>query len=233
MSQLSTPKHARGSRVGNNMSKNKVNMDVVLVFDVETTGKAKDFNAPVTDTRNWPKVVQLGMALQMPDGTVTTWQSLIKPPNGVAFPIPAEATAIHGITDAMCVEKGITIEEALEAFEFWLNGCDALVAHNIAFDRPVLGCEFVRIGRKPVVSPKMRRVCTMKSTTDYCAIQGRYGNKWPSLQELHGHLFGVGFEGAHDALTDVLATLKCYNELTTRGTFTAMDEFLPTQPSKQ
>lgn len=41
-------------------------------------------------------------------------------------------------------------------------------------------------------------------------------NKWPTLQELHTFLFGVGFEGAHDALVDVRACAKCYWEIQRR-----------------
>ena len=53
----------------------------------------------------------------------------------------------------------------------------------------------------------------MQRSTDFCAIDGQYGYKWPKLFELHQKLFGVGFEEAHDAGVDIRATAKCFWEL--------------------
>lgn len=51
------------------------------------------------------------------------------------------------------------------------------------------------------------------SQVDYCQIPGAHGFKWPKLEELHEKLFGCAFDGAHDAMNDVMATAKCYFEL--------------------
>ena len=205
----------------------------ILVFDTETTGLPRDWKAKLTDTSNWPRVVQLGMILQEPNGRIQTWQELIKPENGVSFPIPSGASDVHGYTDEMCVERGVSLTEALDAFEFWMSGCDVLVAHNMSFDRPVVGCEFIRQNRKPVTNPTMQRICTKDATTIYCELPNQYSwgdkYKWPTLQELHMRLFDKGFDGAHEALTDCRATLRCFNELTERGTFSEFGIFLPFQ----
>jgi DNA polymerase III epsilon subunit-like protein len=51
----------------------------------------------------------------------------------------------------------------------------------------------------------------MKNSTQYCRINGRYGEyKWPTLSELHKKLFGYDFEKAHNALADIEATAKCF-----------------------
>ena len=34
-----------------------------LIFDTETTGLPKNYNAPITDTDNWPRLVQLAWQL--------------------------------------------------------------------------------------------------------------------------------------------------------------------------
>jgi hypothetical protein len=53
--------------------------------------------------------------------------------------------------------------------------------------------------------------CTMLSSVEVCRLPGRYGDyKWPRLAELHQHLFGADFAGAHDAAADVMACLRCY-----------------------
>lgn len=207
---------------------------ITLVFDTETIGLPKDWDRPANDVNNWPRVVQLGMAFQDMAGHVQTFECLIKPPNGIAFPIPQKATDIHGITDARCVQEGIPIAQALDQFEFWLSGADVLVAHNLDFDRPVLGCEFVRLKRKPMVNDGLRRICTQKATSAFVGIPKDWYDpsdpyKWPKLQELHHKLFGCGFEGDHNALVDVMATLKCYNRLCELGEFTSTYNFLPTQ----
>jgi len=57
----------------------------------------------------------------------------------------------------------------------------------------------------------------MESSTNYCAIQGPYGYKWPKLSELHYKLFRTGFDEAHDAAVDIKATAKCFWELKKLG----------------
>ena len=42
-------------------------------------------------------------------------------------------------------------------------------------------------------------------STDFCAIQGPYGYKWPKLSELHFKLFRTHFEEAHNAAVDIAA----------------------------
>lgn len=87
-----------------------------------------------------------------------------------------------------------------------------LVAHNIRFDEKMVGAELLRTGHANLVETK-KRICTMQSATDYCQLPGRYGFKWPTLQELHNTLFKESFDGAHDALADVRACARCYFEL--------------------
>jgi len=39
-----------------------------LIFDTETTGLPRNFKAPITDTDNWPRVVQLAWQLHDESG---------------------------------------------------------------------------------------------------------------------------------------------------------------------
>ena len=57
----------------------------------------------------------------------------------------------------------------------------------------------------------------MKESTDFCALPGMYGFKYPNLTELHRKLFQKAFDGAHDALADVRACKAAYYELRARG----------------
>ena len=91
-----------------------------------------------------------------------------------------------------------------------------MVAHNIAFDTPVLVSEMNRY-KITAQNKTSTKICTMKSTVDFCKLPSpRGGYKWPKLIELHNVLFGVGFDGAHDALEDVRATVRCFIELKNR-----------------
>jgi DNA polymerase-3 subunit epsilon len=63
----------------------------------------------------------------------------------------------------------------------------------------------------------MGKICTMMKSTSFCKLPAKRGYKWPKLDELHQTLFGCDFEGAHDAGSDVLATVKCFFELVRLG----------------
>jgi hypothetical protein len=93
-----------------------------------------------------------------------------------------------------------------------LKSSELIVGHNINFDINIVGCEFIRNG---YMNPfeNLKKICTMESTTNYCAIDGPYGYKWPKLSELHQCLFGYVPDGLHDSMVDVEVCLKCYLQL--------------------
>lgn len=140
--------------------------------------------------------------------------TLIKPDG---FEIPEGATAIHGITTEKAMNEGIQLAVALGEFQKALDQAEILVAHNISFDSVVMLKELQR--EKKVVDKlrAVKRICTMKGSTEFCKIPGPYGYKWPQLCELHTVLFNSSFEGAHDAMNDVRACAKCFFELRRKG----------------
>jgi DNA polymerase-3 subunit epsilon len=87
------------------------------------------------------RIVQIATASIFPDGRVSTWSSLVNP----AQPIPASATAIHGISDAM-VADAPTFAELARSVGSLLSGCD-LTGYNVErYDRRLLAAEFRRAG---------------------------------------------------------------------------------------
>jgi len=98
---------------------------------------------------------------------------------------------------------------------------DTLVCHNFGFDSLMLKVAAHRSGMIGEVVLDTLEVksnfCTMLKSTQLCKIPGPYGYKWPKLEELYKFLFNKSFEGAHDALNDVLATRRCYYELKRLG----------------
>lgn len=185
-----------------------------LVFDTETTGLPASWQAPPSDVDNWPRVVQLAWEAFDIRGGTTTAKCLVIRPDG--FKIPEDAARVHGISTAIAKCTGVPIAEALNAFVEALNKASVLVAHNFRFDASVLGAEFHRLGLRHQFDRKTH-VCTMEASTEYCALPGKYGSKWPSLPELHFRLFGKKVTETHDAATDVRTCSKCFFELKRLG----------------
>jgi DNA polymerase III epsilon subunit-like protein len=185
-----------------------------LFFDTETTGLPKNWKAPVTDLNNWPRLVQLAYLFYDKNGNKISAGDFIIKPDG--FTIPTDASRIHGISTERAILEGKPILTVLQDFQSLINQAEYLVAHNMSFDEKIVGAEFLR-NRMPDSTSAKRKICTMQSTTNFCAINGPYGYKWPKLSELHYKLFRTGFEEAHNAAVDINATAKCFWELKRLG----------------
>jgi DNA polymerase III subunit epsilon len=185
-----------------------------LFFDTETTGIPRNYKAPVTDLANWPRVVQLAFLLADAGGATLAASEFIIRPDG--FVIPADAARVHGITTERALAEGVPLAAALDGFTSSLQSATTLVAHNISFDSNILGAEFLR-AKRPNPLPKLKQICTMQSTTDFCAIPGPFGFKWPKLGQLHARLFREELKDAHAALADVQACCRCFFELRELG----------------
>ncbi|MDR2131492.1 MAG: 3'-5' exonuclease [Odoribacteraceae bacterium] len=185
-----------------------------LFFDTETTGLPKSWKAPVTDLDNWPRLVQLAFLVYDEKGNKLSGGDFIIKPEG--FTIPREASNVHGITTERAMQEGQSLALVLQQFDALIRSASYLVAHNIAFDEKIVGAELLRNGMSNTLAGK-KKLCTMESTTDFCAIKGPYGNKWPKLSELYYKLFYSGFTEAHNASADIQATARCFWELKQRG----------------
>lgn len=184
-----------------------------LIYDTETTGLPRDWNAPLTDSENWPRLVQLAWQMHDAQGKLISRGNRIVRPDG--FTIPFTSAKIHGITTERAQQEGFPLEEVLAEFDKDLAQATYVMGHNIEFDVNIVGAEYHRLSQsfekltdKPVIDSK-------NEATEYCAIPGGRGGqfKWPTLTELHQKLFNKGFDEAHDAAYDVDATAKCFFEL--------------------
>lgn len=197
-----------------------------LFFDTETNGKAINFNAPVHNLANWPRITQLGWQLYDKDENLISEGSYLIKPDGWKIPTVEELRARgekdphffenNNMSTERCEEFGIPLTEALSKFLKDLEQAEFLIAHNMQFDINVIGAEFLRTQ----MSPKKETIkfCTMKESTNFCKLPGFRGQyKWPTLTELHVKLFGKDFKGAHDALDDVKACAKSFFELKRGG----------------
>jgi DNA polymerase III epsilon subunit-like protein len=181
-----------------------------LFFDTETTGLPKNWQASVTDVNNWPRLVQLAYLEYEDNGALLSSANFIVRPSG--FTIPLDASNIHGISTEKAMREGQPIATVLSNFERMIQKATYLVAHNMSFDEKIVGAEFIRNGMQNVLSGK-NKICTMEKSTNFCAISGYYGYKWPKLSELYYKLFKTNFDEAHNAAADIQATAKCFWEL--------------------
>ena len=184
----------------------------VCVFDTETTG------FPVRDgsIEQQPYIVQFAAIIGEIDENknyteLERYDFLIKP----RVPIPFSASQVHGIYDKDVVDAPY-IEEKIDEIMKVLNSVDVVSGHNVSFDEEIIGYELSRLGRNGEYTPA-QVICTMRSSTQHCKLQGRGASfKPPRLAELHKFLFNEWFEGAHNAMIDVEATMRCFVELVKR-----------------
>lgn len=184
-----------------------------LIFDTETTGLPRNYNAPITDTDNWPRCIQIAWQLHDELGNLIENQDYLIKPEG--FNIPYDAERIHGISTELATEQGFALEEVLEKFNVAISKSKFIVGQNVGFDVNIMGCEFHRFGKEsPMANMPVLDTCT-EVTADLLKIPGGRGGKFklPTLTELHQYLFGVPFSEAHNATADVEATTRCFLEL--------------------
>ena len=183
-----------------------------LIYDTETTGLPKNFSAPVTDSENWPRLVQVAWQLHNSMGELIEVKNFIIKP--VDFTIPFNAEKIHGISTQHALAHGVDLSFVLEEFNKAIEQSEFVVGHNIIFDINIMGAEF---HRTQIESPlaQQKSIDTKNEGTEFCAIPGGRGGKfkWPTLTELHVKLFKEGFAEAHNASADVEATTRCFLEL--------------------
>ncbi|MBZ9630012.1 DNA polymerase III subunit alpha [Salegentibacter sp. LM13S] len=191
-----------------------------LIFDTETTGLPKRWDAPLTDSDNWPRCIQIAWQLHDGMGNLIESQDYLVKPEG--FNIPYDAEKVHGISTELAAEEGIPLSEMLEKFQEALTKTKFVVGQNVGFDLNIMGAEFHRKGMENMLQQlPVLDTCT-EVTARMCEIPGGRGGKFklPTLTELHEFLFDEPFGEAHNATADVEATTRCFLELVRQRVFT-------------
>ncbi len=179
---------------------------MILFFDTETTGLPP--RRAASDLRRWPRLVEIAWILDDPRGSVLREEVFLVRPEG--FRIPPAASRVHGITTERARRHGRPLDEVLDRLEDAARSARTVVAHNLAYDARVVAAECARLGRADPLAGKRKR-CTMRETTRLVGIRHPYhGTKWPTLAELHSHLFGKPHDDAHGALADARACRRCF-----------------------
>ena len=166
-----------------------------LIFDTETTGLPRNWKAPLSDSDNWPRCIQIAWQLHDEMGNVLEHQDYLVQPEG--FNIPFDAEKIHGISTELAAAKGVTLEEMIAKFQEALAKTKFIVGQNVKFDLNIMGAEFLRLGMEnPLPTMPLLDTCT-ETTAQMCQIPGGRGGKFklPTLTELHKFLFDKPFGG--------------------------------------
>ena len=207
----------------------------IIFFDTETSGlpdKSTKWVATPLNTDLWPFILQLAYIVYNPNTNTVekTVNRIIKVVPEVI--IPEESISVHGITQEKCQKEGLPIQEVLYEFFEDVKLSRQIVAHNIEFDLNMIKTENYRLvnsitNDKSFLEPyskytkkinSMKKTCTMKTTKDLCKIErywedGTKYNKYPTLLELHQHIFNKDMSHLHDAIIDVITCFKCYCKL--------------------
>ena len=184
-----------------------------LIFDTETTGLPKKWNAPLTDSENWPRCIQIAWQIHDVKGEVVAHEDYLIQPDG--FTIPFDSEQVHGISTALAEDQGIPLKEVLEKLHTALDQVDYVVGHNVSFDRNIIGAEYLRAGLEDLLESKAFIDTCTEETAQLCQLPGGRGGKFklPTLSELYRFLFQESFEEAHNATADVEATSRAFLEL--------------------
>lgn len=176
------------------MSESKANLpewaQVLAVFDTETTG----IDAATT------RIVTANISILRADGSVeSTRDWLINP----GIEIPAQATAVHGITTEYARENGEdaagAIYDIAQEIQALFDSSIAVVAYNAAYDFTILQRESVRYSHDPIDSP-----CPVVDPMllDWKVDRYRKGKRTLEATAMH---YGVDLTDAHTAAADAQA----------------------------
>ncbi len=155
----------------------------IIFFDIESTGLnvASD------------RIVELSMVKVYPNGDTETKTRKINP----TIPIPAEATAIHGIKDED-VKDEPTFAKIAKSLAQWMEGCDIAGYNSTKFDIPMLNEEFLRVN----INFDFRKRKSVDVQNIFHKMEQR------TLSAAYKFYCHKDLENAHSAEADTMATYE-------------------------
>ncbi len=195
-----------------------------IIFDTETTGLPRNkWRGALEGPANWPDLVSICWLVYDEDWDLMKKEYHVVRPEG--WTIPTEASAVHGITQAVAEVSGEPLADVLALFAKDLKTTGRLVAHNMAFDKNVVQGAFKwRLGVEPAVfwPAAEAEFCTMEASRDVLRLPWKgvqhpgkpMTYKPPRLSELWSYVFpGTSQPAAHNSEGDALATAAIYMKL--------------------
>lgn len=189
----------------------------LCAFDTESTG---------VDPKT-ARILQAAIVSQFPDGSIDEEHTLLKLINP-GVPIPAEASAIHGITehklkDAWTSDQAIPYLCGLLYARSQKSGIP-LVIYNAGYDLPLLLAEAERI--EWALPPGFAPLILDPLVIDRALDKYRKGSRKLDAVAAHYH---VPLKGSHDARAD--ATANPGRDASPGGGLSSAARFRPPRPS--
>ena len=180
---------------------------LIMGFDFESTGLPK-FSLP-SDDPSQPHIVEASAVLVDFETRelVAEYDRIVRPDG---WEIPAEMSAIHGITTERALAEGIPESDVVNDILAMWRRAELRVAHNENFDARIF-----RIGLKRFVGDDIAE--EWSGAPKFCTIAGsRYivalpKNKAPTLAEAFGFFNpGMAMDGQHEALEDTHGCMSVF-----------------------
>jgi len=177
----------------------------MIVFDTETTGLVKASAVPLDQQ---PHIIEFA-GIKLDDDSleeIDRIQFLCKPP----VKLDAKITEITGLTDKDLEDKPPFSHYLPDLQKFFFKEWKML-AHNLSFDRSMMGLELKRLNKLPNFPWPPEHICTVERSYD---INGHRLN----LTKLHQLATGQDhINNAHRAMNDVEALVVCVKWLREQG----------------
>ncbi len=155
----------------------------IIFFDIESTG----LNVACD------RIVELSMVKVHPNGDTEIKTRRINP----TIPIPAESSAIHGITDED-VKDCPTFAQIAKSLAQWMEGCDIAGYNSTKFDIPMLNEEFLRVN----INFDFRKRKSVDVQNIFHKMEQR------TLSAAYKFYCDKDLENAHSAEADTMATYE-------------------------
>lgn len=191
-----------------------------IFIDTETNGLPASRWVKEDQWQHWPEIVQFGWEVwevkegQAPKILLTEDYVFKQEPN---IKWDKEAEKFHKIPLQICQKDGVVPKVHLQRFTEILAGCDALVAHNLDFDRKVVRAALYRYGIQPWKEGSLLELCTMRGAqTNFNFGLDKAGKpKAPRLMELHNAVIPGTYDCSgngpwHEASHDLHCAALCF-----------------------
>lgn len=189
-------------------------MTFTMIIDVETNGlpEYRGVKPFIVSNFNHARLIELGYILinNNNNKVVKKFSKLIN------TNVLINNSDIHGITEDMVHNEGISINSMFSEFGGDLEEVDQIVAHNISFDINIILSELYRLYNstnqfnvKRLIGQiyLKKQICTMK----FCATNFIEFKKYPKLIDLHKMIYyDENMHQTHRALDDVMLCYDVY-----------------------
>ena len=174
---------------------------ILVCFDTETTG---------LDVQK-EHIIQLSLVKFDTD----TWSVLDQRdwyilPEG-EFTIPAEAEAVHHISKDFLLEHGVSLRSVYDDFMTFVGNHDMLSYNGNGYDAPLMHYNFERTGLKFDFNNRTWYDALLLERIHTAGQLDENGEKLHNnLTAAYTRYYGHPFEGAHNSLDDVMATIEVF-----------------------